>query len=111
MTPTVLHALINIGIAVLIAGLSIPLILRKVPMNHFYGIRFPQSFKSQEAWYEINEYGGKALLISSIPILLIGLYGLFRQPNDYPLIGSVVLVLSLMIACLMSYLKARQTGS
>ena len=104
-------AIINIGIALLIAGLSIPLILRKVPMNHFYGVRFPQSFRSDKAWYEINVYGGKALLIATIPILLTGLYGLVAAPKAsglYSLIYTGVLVLSLTIASLLSYLKARR---
>jgi uncharacterized membrane protein len=103
-------ALINIGIAILIGGLSIPLIRRKVPMNHFYGVRFPQSFKSEKAWYEINEYGGRLLLLWSVPILLIGIYGLLRPdlPTYFSLISSGVLIFSVMIACLQSYLKARQ---
>lgn len=91
----------------LIAGLSIPLILRKIPMNSYYGVRFPQSYKSDDAWYAINEYGGKALLLASIPIFLVGLYGLFHQPEHYSLIGSGILALSPLLACLMSYLKAR----
>lgn len=102
------HAIIDIGIAILFAGLSVPLIFRKVPMNHFYGIRFRQSFKSKEAWYEINEYGGKALLLSSLPILLSGVYGFLQKPQNYPLIGPVVLMISITAACLLSYRKARQ---
>ncbi len=107
MTTTVLLALVHIGIALVLAGLSVPLILRKIPMNHFYGVRFPQSFKSDNAWYEINAFGGKALLIASVPILLVGLYGLLQEPRNYSLIGAAVLVVSVMIACLASYIKAR----
>ncbi|MFT4176189.1 MAG: SdpI family protein [Luteolibacter sp.] len=102
------YAVINIGIAVLIAVLSIPLILRKVPMNHAYGIRFPQSFKSKEAWHEINEYGGKVFLISALPVLLSGIYGLTQKPQNYSLIGTVVLMMSVITAYLISYRKARQ---
>ncbi len=108
MASAAILALVNIGTAILIAGLSIPLILRKVPMNDIYGVRFPQSFKSDEAWYEINEYGGKALLIASVPIFLVGLLGWFWQPAFYHLVESGVLILSLVLACLMSYLKARK---
>jgi uncharacterized membrane protein len=106
MTP-----LANIGIALLIAGLSVPLILRKVPMNSVYGVRFPQSFKSDEAWYEINAYGGKALLLATIPVFLVGVYGLFTAPEPsptYSLISAGALVLPLIVACLASYLKARR---
>jgi uncharacterized membrane protein len=102
-----IYALVNIGIALLLMALSIPLIFRKVPMNHFYGIRFPQSFKSNEAWYEINKFGGKALLVSSLPVFVSGIYGLFQKHEDYFLIGTVIMVASLGSACLISYLKAR----
>lgn len=104
------YAIINIGIAFLIAGLSIPLIFRKVPMNHVYGIRFSESFKSNEAWYEINEYGGKALLISTLPILLSGVYSLIQRPANYSRIGIVILMISIITACFFSYLKARKIG-
>ncbi len=100
-------AIINIGTALLLAGLSIPLIFRKIPMNHVYGVRFPQSFKASEAWYEINEFGGKALLASTLPILLSGIYGVLQKPENYSLIGTVILVISVLVACLASYFKAR----
>lgn len=102
-----MFAIINIGIAFLLAGLSIPLISRKVRMNHVYGVRCAQSFKSREAWYEINEFGGKALLVSTLPILLSGIYGLLQKPDNYPLIGTLILVISVLLACLVSYFKAR----
>ncbi|MEM0966235.1 MAG: SdpI family protein [Verrucomicrobiota bacterium] len=102
------YAFVNIGIAILISGLSIPLILRKVPMNHFYGVRFPQSFKSEEAWFEINEYGGKALLVSALPIFLSGVYGLIQKPENFFSIGTAILVISPMTSCLISYSRARQ---
>lgn len=82
--------------------------MRKVPMNRIYGVRFPQSFRSKTTWYEINEYGGKALLISSLLILLSGIFGLILKPHNYSLVGTVVLVVSVIAACLFSYIKARQ---
>ena len=63
----------DIAIALLAAIAAIPLIKRKVPMNHLYGIRIPAAFKSQAHWYTINAYGGKQLLYWSIPALCIGL--------------------------------------
>lgn len=51
------------GIGILTALLSIPLILRIVPMNTVYGIRIRKAFTSPYNWYAINAYGGKLLLI------------------------------------------------
>lgn len=45
--------------------LSLPLIFRKVPMNHFNGIRLRASFESEERWYDINAYGGRQLAACS----------------------------------------------
>lgn len=55
----------SLVISLACVGLSIPAILRKIPMNKMYGVRFRQCFKSDEAWYEINAYGGKALLAAA----------------------------------------------
>jgi hypothetical protein len=44
---------------VLLFGLSLPLVLRKAPMNEFYGIRIPAAFESKQRWYDINAYGGR----------------------------------------------------
>ena len=50
------------GIGILTVLLSIPLILRIVPMNRVYGIRIRKAFISPHNWYAINAYGGKLLL-------------------------------------------------
>lgn len=42
-------------------------------MNKIYGIRIPIAFESDENWYMVNRYGGKALLVWSAPVLLIGI--------------------------------------
>ena len=102
--------IIFIAAALLIAFLSLPMIYRKIPMNRFYGARFPQSFKSDDHWYEINHIGGKALLASSLPIAAVGLIGLFSgsSSDGYALAGSAVLVISAVAACCWSYFQARR---
>jgi hypothetical protein len=101
------YPLVNIGIALLIALLSIPLILRRVRMNSFYGVRFQESFKSDEAWFAINEYGGKALLLSTLPILIYGIWGQFARPGHYFISATILMVISIATACFFSYVKAR----
>lgn len=49
-------------------------------MNRWHGMRIPKSFKSEENWYKINEYGGKIFIYWSIAILLIGIISLFLPP-------------------------------
>jgi uncharacterized membrane protein len=82
----------NIFVALIIIGMSIPLVLSKIPMNHIYGVRFSKSFESEDNWYKINKYGGKKLIAWSIPLILFGILTFFL-----PLKGHVVL--TTLIAC------------
>lgn len=46
----------------LMALLSLPLILRWVPPNMFYGFRTPRTLSSPDIWYPANAFSGRALL-------------------------------------------------
>ncbi len=48
----------------LLVGLSIPLLLRRVKPNWWYGFRTPKTFSDERIWYDSNAYAGKWLLIS-----------------------------------------------
>jgi uncharacterized membrane protein len=47
----------------LIAGLSVPLILHKIPPNGLYGFRTPSTLTDPELWYKVNAYAGKRFLV------------------------------------------------
>lgn len=53
---------VQISMGLVATLLSIPLILRLVPMNRIYGVRTPKAFASERNWYEINAFGGRVLL-------------------------------------------------
>ncbi|HXH64737.1 MAG TPA: SdpI family protein [Mariprofundaceae bacterium] len=53
---------VHAGIGLATALVSLPLVMRLVPMNRFYGVRLPEAFASSRNWYEINAYGGRLLL-------------------------------------------------
>ena len=82
MEPNIIFGIINIAFALLIIGISIPLVKHKIKMNYLYGIRIKKSFESEDSWYKINEYGGKQLIIWSIPMILVGLICFFVQIDD-----------------------------
>jgi uncharacterized membrane protein len=82
MEPNILFGIINIACALLIIGISIPLVKHKIKMNYLYGIRIKKSFESEDSWYKINEYGGKQLIIWSTPMILVGLICFFVQIDD-----------------------------
>ena len=91
-------AILMSGLGLLILLLCLPLIYRKVPMNLFYGIRIPAAFKSDEHWYEINEYGGALMAKWSALIFAAGLVGFFL-PDDslhlYARIAPIIVCLGL----------------
>jgi hypothetical protein len=65
--------LVHCGVGLLTILISVPLILRKVPMNHLYGIRISKAFTSDRYWYDINAYGGKLLLAFGLFLSIFGI--------------------------------------
>jgi uncharacterized membrane protein len=65
-------------------GLAIPLRLGRIRRNAFYGVRFPQSYKSDEAWFAINRYGGMQLIFWSVPMMLAGVIELCLPLKTHP---------------------------
>jgi hypothetical protein len=82
------------------AGICLPLIYRKVPMNRFYGIRIPQAFASAERWYEINAHGGRVLASWSCLIIATGLAG-FLVPLPffpaYAITAACIVLISVVV--------------
>ncbi len=46
----------------LLAGLSVPMILGRIPPNGLYGFRVKKTMERPEIWYPVNRYSGKWLL-------------------------------------------------
>lgn len=68
---------INIGVGLLFIAISIPLVLRMIPMNGLYGFRIPKAFISAELWYDINAYGGKQMILWSFIMIAVSIAGIF----------------------------------
>lgn len=60
-------------------GLAIPMILRKIPPNQFYGWRTPKAFSSKEIWYEINWYCGRDFFAIGLFIFIFNLIVLLLE--------------------------------
>jgi uncharacterized membrane protein len=98
MPPLVAFA--NLVCGLLMGGLSLPLIYRKVGMNHLYGIRIPEAFESEQRWYDINAYGGRCLAIGSLPVIAVGAIGFFVPAESRPIYlpaSLVVILLSVFV--------------
>jgi hypothetical protein len=92
---------IALPVSLLFSG--IPLALRLVPPNRFYGYRTATTFASLGAWYQLNWATGIALIAAGIVggiavlALALGLFGL--KPEARYLTGILVTSLALL-ACL-----------
>ena len=66
-----------VGLSDLLTGLlfvllALPLMLRKVAMNRWYGVRIPKAFASPENWYAINAVGGRWMAVAGGVLALVG---------------------------------------
>ena len=68
-----------------IALASIPLILKVVPRNSFYGFRTASTLSSDEVWFRANHFAGWALLLAAVvsATLLLAIPGSTRPDTAY----------------------------
>src|SRR3954471_22832963 len=84
-------------------GLVVPLARGRVPRNALYGVRFPESFQSDEAWYAINRHGGRRMIAWAIPMIATGVICLFLPLRSHPAasliagFGPILFILALLI--------------
>ena len=63
-------------------ALAVPLIQRRVPPNHWYGLRVPATFSDERVWYEANARAGRELLaLGMLVIALEALLYIFTIPS------------------------------
>ncbi len=82
--------LANCGCALLSIAISVPLVLRKVPMNIWYGFRIKKAFMSDELWYDINAYGGKQMILGSLGMIAASIGSLLLvNASGSPITGAL----------------------
>jgi tRNA A-37 threonylcarbamoyl transferase component Bud32 len=70
-------------IGLVLAGMSLPLWLRLVPMNLFYGICLPSTFASEKHWLTVNAHFGKHLFLWALTIISAGMAGFYQLPRHH----------------------------
>jgi SdpI/YfhL protein family len=93
-----LLALYTIG-GLLLAGLSVPLILHKIPPNGWYGFRIPATLQNPTLWYTVNAYAGRRFLVVGLgtSIGAIVLYYVTSPNVDEYAMGTLGLFLALFL--------------
>lgn len=66
MDDRALLLLLFVGSGLVLIGLSIPLIQRRIKPNYWYGFRTRRTLDSPAIWYDVNAHAGKRLLVSGI---------------------------------------------
>jgi hypothetical protein len=91
-----------IAAGLLTIGLAIPLLQGKIGRNALYGARFRKSFQSDDAWFAINRYGAKRMILWALPMILVGITTLTIPLQSRPvfalLLGLAPLVFVLIPA-------------
>lgn len=65
------------------AALAVPLMLRKVPRNRFYGFRSKATLRDERMWYDVNAYFGRGLFAASI-VTVVSMLFLYVTPDLSP---------------------------
>ena len=104
MTP---HALLLLT-AVLLIVFAVPLWMRMVPPNRFYGVRTRATLGDEQRWYAVNSSAGFDLLISGI-VLLAGILVLERigaaWPPELRNLAAAALLVALLVRVSMRGLR------
>ncbi len=109
---TALLALYSFG-GLLLAGLSVPLILQKIPPNGLYGLRVRATMEDPRLWYKVNAYAGRRLLVVGLLTAFgaIILYYTTSQNIDRYAMSCLGVFLALFLWAIISsflYLKSVQ---
>jgi len=79
MTP---HIMLLVS-AVFLVLIAVPLWMRMVPPNRFYGVRTRATLGDEERWYTVNASSGFDLLVSGI-VLFAGILVIERVGATWP---------------------------
>ncbi len=98
------------GIGIVLVAISLPLVFRKVPMNHAYGVRIQKAFESDSNWYAINAFGGKVLFLYGVGLTAYGLVSpAFAPPPTSiwaaPFIAGPLLLVFPLLGVIVSYAR------
>jgi uncharacterized membrane protein len=93
--------------AALIAVLCLPLALKWVPPNRFYGIRTAQTLASREVWFRVNRVAGFALLVAAA----ISMCAYLLEPelaSGRSFLGVLILIVPVIVALAVTATYARK---
>jgi hypothetical protein len=104
-------SLLFAGNGLLLIGLSVPLIRRRVKPNALYGLRVPATFADEWVWYEANARSGRDLLLLGgvqvvTALLTPWIPGL--SEDAYALTNAGLIGIGALILCIVGWRRANR---
>jgi len=96
----------------ILVGVGFPLMRRRVPPNHWYGVRIPSTLADEHTWYAVNERCGRDLIVVGTAVVLVALVAPIVLPHWRPewraLLVAVVLIAGLVAMTIRAIRHARR---
>ena len=98
-------------------GVSLPLIQRRVPPNHWYGFRVRRTLADPNVWYLVNVYAGWRLLWLGTAIMLAAVVSYFVPGLDdawyasFVGIVAAVVIMTCLVQCVRYLRKLRDQNT
>jgi hypothetical protein len=96
----------NVIAGLVLAGISVPLIRRKIGPNPFYGFRVRKTLSNPEVWYAANAYAAKWLFGIGLGTVAVAV-ALFFVPGidvlGYSLTCAALILGGLVVGLVMSF--------
>ena len=110
MQPDKMLVITNVGVALLMIALSLPLIYEKVPPNGWYGFRTSKTVSSDSMWYRANKLGGRyfvaAALVQLLAVLLLS--GMWPEAANELMLLAILPAVPVFGGLLLWYLRIRK---
>jgi hypothetical protein len=103
----------NIVSGLLLSGLALPLMWRKIPPNHWYGFRVRRTLENETVWYAVNEFSARRLFWVGISTVAaaIGFFFVTTRVDLYGAALATVVPGGLAVCLFQSFRYLRTFGS
>ena len=105
--------IVYIASGLLMSGLALPLMWRKVPPNPLYGFRVRRTLEDEAVWYAANEFSARRLLRIGIATVAaaIGFFFVTTRVDLYATAVAVIVLGGLAVCLIQSFRYLRTYGS